>query len=126
MTGYNLPFEIVESEQDTGKKIKAGLKRLEIFATQAQVDAVVTELRKAGLEATVYDARGYGKDQQMIKAGKSGGQTVLTYSTRRTIVTILDSNKLEEVMSILNHMNDGHEKKVGVIAIQSVDALIHL
>ena len=126
MTGYNLPFEIDKSQQNTDKKINAGLKRLEIFATQTQVDEVVTELRKLELEATVYDARGYGKDQQMIKAGKSGGQTVLTYSTRRTIVTILDSDRLEEVMSILSHMNDGHEKKIGVIAIQSVDALIHL
>ena len=126
MTGYNLPFEIVKTEPDSEKKVKAGLKRLEIFATQGQTDEIVSELRKIECEATVYDARGYGKDQQMIKAGKSGGQTVLTYTTRRTIVTILNSDKLEQVMNILSHMNDGHEKKVGVIAIQSVDALVHL
>ncbi|MFZ0696266.1 MAG: hypothetical protein WAM88_03910 [Nitrososphaeraceae archaeon] len=46
----------------------------------------------------------------------------LSYSTRRTIVTIIDSKKLEEVVEAIKSASGGG----GIIAISPMDALIHM
>lgn len=49
------------------------------------------------------------------------GEAQLAYSTRRTIVTIVDSDKLEEIVNAVKSAIGG-----GVIAISPMDALIHV
>ena len=74
----------------------------------------------------MYDSHGYGQSKQKIRSGKAGGQTALVSSNRKTIVTIAESDILEDLIKKLKHLNDRSEKKIGVISIQSVDALVHL
>ena len=124
-----LPFEIVESKDTIYKdknKIKAGLKKIEIFASPEQVDEIISEIESLNLEATLYDSHGYGQSKQKIRSGKAGGQTAVVSSNRKTIVTIAESDILEDLIKKLKHINDKSEKKIGVISIQSVDALVHL
>ena len=124
-----LPFEIVESKDTIDKdknKIKAGLKKIEIFASPEQVDEIISEIESLHLEATLYDSHGYGQSKQKIRSGKAGGQTAIVSSNRKTIVTIAESDVLEDLIKKLKHINDKSEKKIGVISIQSVDALVHL
>jgi nitrogen regulatory protein PII len=74
----------------------------------------------------LYDSHGYGQSKQKIRSGKAGTQTATKSSSRKTIVTIADSDVLEELVKKLKHMNDKSEKKIGVISIQPVDTLVHL
>jgi hypothetical protein len=74
----------------------------------------------------LYDSHGYGQSKQKIRSGKAGGYTATISSSRKTIVTIAESDILEELVKKLKHINDKSEKKIGVISIQSVDTLVHL
>ena len=123
---FGLPFEIVESNKMDKNKISAGLKKVEIFVSPEQVTEVISEIEDLKLEATLYDSHGYGQSKQKIRSGKAGGQTALVSSNRKTIVTIAESDILEDLIKKLKHINDKSEKKIGVISIQSVDALVHL
>ena len=121
-----LPFEIEKSEKTGENKIKAGLKKIEIFASPEQVDEIISGIESLNLEATLYDSRGYGQSKQKIRSGKAGGQTATISSNRKTIVTIAQSDILEELVQKLKHVNDKSGKKIGVISIQPVDTLLHL
>ena len=123
---FGLPFEIVESKKMDKNKISAGLKKVEIFVSPEQVTEVISEIEDLKLEATLYDSHGYGQSKQKIRSGKAGGQTALVSSNRKTIVTIAESDILEDLIKKLKHINDKSEKKIGVISIQPVDALVHL
>ncbi|MGI9010971.1 MAG: P-II family nitrogen regulator [Nitrososphaeraceae archaeon] len=123
---FSLPFEIVESKKSDKNKISAGLKKVEIFVSPEQVDEVISEVEDLKLEATLYDSHGYGQSKQKIRSGKAGGQSAVVSSNRKTIVTIAESDILENLIKKLKHINDKSEKKIGVISIQSVDALVHL
>ena len=124
----DLPFEIVESKEtiQDKNKIKAGLKKIEIFASPEQVEDIILEIESLKLEATLYDSHGYGKSKQKIRSGKAGSYTATISTSRKTIVTIAESDVLEELVKKLKHVNDKSEKKIGVISIQPVDTLVHL
>lgn len=122
----NLPFEIVESDKNVKNQVTAGLKKIEIFVSPEKVDEIITEIESLQLEATVYDSHGYGKSKQRIRSGKAGGQTAIVSTTRKTIVTIAESDALQELIEKLKHVNDSSDKKIGVISIQPVDALVHM
>ena len=121
-----LPFDIAESKDTDKNKISAGLKKIEIFASPEQVDEIISEIESLNLEATLYDCHGYGHSKQKIRSGKSGGYTATLSASRKTIVTIAESDILEELIKKLKHINDKSEKKIGVISIQPVDTLVHL
>ena len=121
-----LPFEIVESNKEERKTVAAGLKKVEIYVGPTQVNDIIHELESLNLEATLYDSQGFGKSKQTLKTGKSGGQTTIIPSSRKTIVTIAESNILEDLVKKIQHINDKSEKKIGIISIQPVDALVHL
>ena len=123
---FGLPFDIVESKKTDRNKISAGLKKVEIFVSPEQVNEIISEIDNLQLEATLYDSHGYGKSKQKIRSGKAGGQTATISSNRKTIVTIAESDILEDLIKKLKHINDKSEKKIGIISIQSVDALVHL
>lgn len=122
----NLPFELVESEKNVKNQVTAGLKKIEIFVSPEKVEEIISEIESLQLEATVYDSRGYGQSKQRIRSGKAGGQTAVISTSRKTIVTIAESDVLGELIEKLKHLNDKSEKKIGVISIQPVDALVHL
>ena len=120
-----LPFEIVKSE-DKDKKILAGLKKIEIYVSPSQVNDVILALEELKLEATLYNSQGFGQSKQLLRAGKSGGQNRILPSDRRTIVTIAESSEIEDLVEKIRHINDKNDKKIGILSIQPVDALVHL
>ena len=124
--GFNLQFEIVESKKTDKNRVSAGLKKIEIFVSPEQVDEIISVIESLKLEATLYDSHGYGQSKQRIRSGKAGGQTATISSSRKTIMTIIESDILEELIKKLKHVNDKSEKKIGVISIQPVDTLVHL
>ena len=123
---YNLPFELVESDKNVKNQVTAGLKKIEIFVSPEKVEDIISEIESLHLEATVFDSHGYGQSKQRIRSGKAGGQTAVISTSRKTIVTIAESDVLGELIEKLKHLNDKSEKKIGVISIQPVDALVHL
>jgi len=130
---YTLPFEIMKGESESKKKsaaeggvtskktIQAGLKRIEVFANSQRAAEVLAAIKEKGFEATSYDSKGYGEQRDKVRTGRGIGEASLSYSTRRTIVTIIDSDKLEEVVNAVKSSIGG-----GVIAISPMDALIHV
>jgi nitrogen regulatory protein PII len=125
MSKYELPFEIIESERQENK-VSAGLKKIEIFVRPDQVNNIIIALEELKLEATVYSSQGFGKSKQVLSAGKSGGQSRIMPSDRKTIMTIAESSVIEDLVVKLKHLNDKSDSKIGVISIQPVDALVHL
>ena len=109
---FSLPFEIVESKKSDKNKISAGLKKVEIFVSPEQVDEVISEVEDLKLEAKLYDSHGYGQSKQKIRSGKAGGQSAVVSSNRKTIVTIAESDILENLIKKLKHINDKSEKKL--------------
>ena len=122
----NLPFELVEPDKNVKNQVTAGLKKIEIFVSPEKVEEIISEIESLHLEATVFDSHGYGQSKQRIRSGKAGGQTAVISTSRKTIVTIAESDVLGELIEKLKHLNDKSEKKIGVISIQPVDALVHL
>ena len=125
MKGNILPFEIIKSEEKD-KKILAGLKKIEIYVSPSQVNDVILALEELKLEATLYNSQGFGQSKQLLRAGKSGGQNRILPSDRRTIVTIAESSEIEHLVEKIKHINDKNDKKIGILWIQPVDALVHL
>jgi nitrogen regulatory protein PII len=120
-----LPFEIDELEAQD-KKVMAGLKKIEIYVSPEQVNDILHLLEKLELEATSFNSQGFGKSKQMLRAGKSGGQNRIIPSERKTIMTIAESSVIAKLVEEIKHLNDKKERKIGVLSIQPVDALIHL
>jgi hypothetical protein len=63
----------------------------------------------------LWRTKGQGKNWKRM------GKSQLSYSTRRTILTIVDSDKLEEIVNAVKSSIDG-----GLMAISPMDALIHI
>ena len=124
MVKSSLPFEVVgdESRQESSKRIQAGLKRVEVFLGSERANDVLAAIKAKGFEATLYDPKGFGEEKGTVRTGRGMSEAQLSYSTRRTIVTIIDSKKLEEVVEAIKSASGGG----GIIAISPMDALIHM
>jgi nitrogen regulatory protein PII len=118
------PFEII-SDNDNKRKITSGLKRVEVFLKPNKVDSVNQSIKNIGFEATLYYSKGFGKEKQKVRAGRGAQVVELGYSTRSTIVTIVDSSKLSELLDAIKKANIGYDN-IGVIAISPMDALLHM
>jgi len=116
-----LPFEVISNEKKQEGKIQAGLKRVEVFASAEKASDVLAAIKEKGFEDTQYDSKGSGEQQQKVTTGRGMGEAQLAYSTRRTIVTIVDSDKLEKIVNAVKSAIGG-----GLIAISPMDALIHV
>ena len=69
----------------------------------------------------MYDSKGFEEEKGTVRTGRGMSEAQLSYSTRRTIVTIIDSKKLEVVEAIKSASGGG-----GIIAISLMDAPIHM
>jgi nitrogen regulatory protein PII len=126
---YTLPFEVVQDVTKQEGKIQAGLKRVEVFVSSDKADAVLAAINGKQFEATMYDSKGFGEQKEKVRVGRGLGEAQLAYSTRRTIVTIIDSGKLEEVVNTIKSAVTEVTKENsggGVIAISPMDALLHV
>ncbi len=115
-----LPFEVVDSK---GKKSKS-MKRLAVLVKPEKVDAVIAALRGLKLEATIYDVKGAGKDKERVTSGRGMGTVELAYTSRKIIVTIADSDRIDDIVDAMKEALG--EESSGVLLISPVDDVIHL
>jgi nitrogen regulatory protein PII len=115
----SLPFEVSYSEKPS--KQSKGMKRLAVIVKRENVDSMVASLREMGLEATIYDVKGAGKDKQRIASGRGSGTFDLAYSSRKVIATVV---KADDVDAVVDKMKGALAGEKGVVMISQVDDLV--
>ena len=89
---------------------------------------MLTAIGSLKLAATYYDSKGKGKGQKYtISYGRGVGSSKMAYSDRKTIVTIVDEHRLEDVITaIRSAAADSGTSSAGIIVISSVDDILQL
>jgi nitrogen regulatory protein PII len=135
----SLPFEIRErAKRSSPSSTAAGRgeeehqvsrkKRIEAIISSEKLDAVLTAIGSLKLAATYYDSKGKGKGQKYtISYGRGVGSSKMAYSDRKTIVTIVDEHRVEDVITtIRSAAADSGTSSAGIIVISSVDYILQL
>jgi nitrogen regulatory protein PII len=138
----SLPFEIRErakrsspssaaagrEEEEEEERQVSRKKRIEAIISSEKLDAVLTAIGSLKLAATYYDSKGKGKGQKYtISYGRGVGSSKMAYSDRKTIVTIVDEHRVEDVITTIRSAaaNSG-TSSAGIIVISSVDYILQL
>lgn len=128
----SLPFEVGvrrEANKDSDKGNEDTIttrKRIEAIIPSEKTDSVLSTLESMNIQATFYESKGIGKGEKyMISYGKGGRTTKMPYSIRHTVVTIVDENKVGEVINAIRQ-SAGIEGKpnVGIMVISSIDDVL--
>ena len=136
----SLPFEIRERATRSSHSSVAGgeeeeerhqvsrKKRIEAIISSEKLDAVLTAIGSLKLAATYYDSKGKGKGQKYtISYGRGVGSSKMAYSDRKTIVTIVDEHRVEDVITTIRSVAaDSGTSSAGIIVISSVDDILQL
>jgi nitrogen regulatory protein PII len=118
----SLPFEVTYSDAPSTKS--RTMKRLAVLVRPENVDAIVTALREGGLDATIYDVKGASKSKARVASGRGSVTVDMTYSTRKVIATVVNSDDVNDVVS---KMKKGITDDTGaVVMISPVDDLVRL
>jgi nitrogen regulatory protein PII len=113
-----------EEEQQHGPR----KKRIEAFISSEKLDAVLTAIGSLKLAATYYDSKGKGKGQKYtISYGRGVGSSKMAYSDRKTVVTIVDEHRVEDVITtIRSAAGEKGSSSAGIIVISSVDDILQI
>ncbi|MDQ3836574.1 MAG: hypothetical protein M3270_06535 [Thermoproteota archaeon] len=137
----SLPFEIREramrsspsstlrSEQEgRGGAHLSRKKRIEAIISSEKLDAVLTAIGSLKLAATYYDSKGKGKGQKYtISYGRGVGSSKMAYSDRKTVVTIVDEHRVEDVITVIRSVAaESSSSSAGVIIISPVDEILQI
>ena len=134
----SLPFEIREqakrsspssaSVDEEQQQPLSRKKRIEAIISSEKLDAVLTAIGSLKLAATYYDSKGKGKGQKYtISYGRGVGSSKMAYSDRKTIVTIVDAHRVEDVITTIRSASAGSgSSSAGIIIISSVDDILQL
>ncbi|MDQ3872823.1 MAG: P-II family nitrogen regulator [Thermoproteota archaeon] len=129
----SLPFEVSEqtirsSSSPAGEEGQQSFrkKRIEAFITSEKLDAVLSAIGSLKLAATYYDSKGKGKgEKHRISYGRGVGSSRMAYSDRKTIVTIVDENRVDDVITIIRSAAAGGSgTSAGIIVISPVDDVL--
>jgi nitrogen regulatory protein PII len=121
----NLPFEVEYSQKPSSKsKTSSSMKRLAIVLKPERVDSITSTLRTLGLESTIYDVKGSGKEKERVSTGRGVSTSETSYTTRRIVATVVKSDDVEDII-------DRMKKALGegsgaVVMMQPVDDLVRL
>ncbi|HLG37890.1 MAG TPA: P-II family nitrogen regulator [Nitrososphaera sp.] len=118
----DLPFEITYSEKPS-KKSK-NMKRLAVLLKPENVDSIIAEVKGMGLEATVYDVKGAGKDKERVSSGRGMGTIELAYTTRKVVATVVNADDMEEIIAKMKKALGGASG--AVVVVSPVDDLVRL
>jgi nitrogen regulatory protein P-II 1 len=112
-----------EEQQQRSRK-----KRIEAFISSEKLDAVLTAIGSLKLAATYYDSKGKGKGQKYtISYGRGVGSSKMAYSDRKTIVTIVDEHRVEDVITaIRSAAAESGTSSAGIIVISSVEDILQI
>ena len=116
-----LPFEVTYSEKP-GVDSKS-MKRLAIIVKPQNVQEITTSIKEMGLEATIYDVKGTGKDKERIASGRGSGTSELAYTTRKVVATVVKSSDTKEVVERMKKALSGEK---AAVMISPVDDLVML
>lgn len=139
----SLPFEIQEGvttrsppssargrgKEEERKQSIPRKKRIEAIISSEKLDTVLTAIGSLKLAATYYDSKGKGKGQKYtISYGRGVGSSKMAYSDRKTIVTIVDEHRVEDVVTTIRSAAsaDSGASSAGVIVISSVDDILQI
>ena len=135
----SLPFEIREQAKRSSSTLGRGgeeeqhslmsrKKRIEAIINSEKLDAVLTAIGSLKLAATYYDSKGKGKGQKYtISYGRGVGSSKMAYSDRKTIVTIVDEHRVEDVITaIRSAAAESGSSSAGIIVISSVDDILQI
>ncbi len=121
-----LPFEVTYSHSAGSKSKTTSMKRLVVLLKPENVDSIISTstLRALGLESTIYDVKGSGKEKERVSSGRGVGTTDLAYTTRKVVATVVNSDNVNDVV-------DRMKKALGVgsgavVMISAVDDLVRL
>ncbi|MGH7909765.1 MAG: P-II family nitrogen regulator [Thermodesulfobacteriota bacterium] len=119
---FDLPFEVTYSEKPS-KKSK-NMKRLAVLLKPENVDGIIAEVKGMGLEATVYDVKGAGKDKERVTSGRGMGTVELAYTTRKVVATVVNGDDMEEIIAKMKKALGGASG--AVVVVSPVDDLVRL
>ena len=121
----SLPFEVEYSQKPTSKsKTSSSMKRLAVLLKPENVDSITSTLRSLGLESTIYDVKGSGKEKERVSTGRGVSTSDLSYTTRRLVATVVKSETVEDVIDRMKKaLGDGSG---AVVMMQPVDELVRL
>jgi nitrogen regulatory protein PII len=101
------------------------MKRIEAYVSSEKAEAVLSALESSDYQATFFESKGMGKGEKRDLSFK--GRTMkMRYSTRSTIVTIVDEKKLKEVIAIIKESGGTGTTSSGVIVVSPVDDMLVL
>jgi len=122
MTGST---SIVEQQQDDKKNM--GKKRVEAFIISEKIDLVLSSLESLNLQATFYESKGMGKgEKESVRSGRGTGTIKMPYSTRRTVVTIVDENKVQETILAIKESATTGKANAGIIVVSPVEEIVSI
>ena len=134
----SLPFETSEPAKRSSPSSTAGgreeqyqvsrKKRIEAIISSEKLDAVLTAIGSLKLAATYYDSKGKGKGQKYtISYGRGVGSSKMAYSDRKTVVTIVDAHRVEDVLTAIRSVAaESGTSSSGIIVISSVDDILQI
>ena len=96
-----------------------------MFVSPEKAVLVLSVIKKMNLEATLYDSRGYGKERQMISGGGRGTGKIELPSTRHTVMTIIDSHRLKDLITAIK-ATTSKDRPGGVIAVSPIEDLVNM
>ena len=117
-----LPFE-VEYAEKPGKKSRT-LKRLAVLLKPENVDEIISTLKGSGLDATIYDVKGAGKEKERVTASRGMGTMELQYTTRKIVATVVNSDDIKDVIGRMKKALGGSSG--AVVVSFPVDDLVRL
>lgn len=117
-----LPFEVTYAEKP-GKKSRT-MKRIAILIKPENLDGIIATLKASGLEATIYDVKGAGKDKERVTSGRGMGTIELAYTTRKVVATVVNADDVEGVVERMKKALGGGSG--AVVMISTVDDLVRL
>jgi nitrogen regulatory protein PII len=120
----NLPFEVTYSESVGSKSKTSSMKRLAVLLKPENVDSITSTLRALGLESTIYDVKGSGKEKERVSSGRGMGTVDLQYTTRKVVATIVKSDNVNDIVDRMKKALGGGSG--AVVMISSVDDLVRL
>jgi nitrogen regulatory protein PII len=114
-----LPFEVTYSQKPSEKS--KNMKRLAFVIKPENLDGIILSLKEMGLEATIYDVKGAGKDKERVTSGRGSSTSDLGYTTRKVVATVVSS---DHVNDIVERMKKALEGDKAVVMISAVDDLV--
>lgn len=120
----NLPFEVTYSESVGSKSKTSSMKRLAVLLKPENVDSITSTLRALGLESTIYDVKGSGKEKERVSSGRGMGTVDLQYTTRKVVATVVKSDSVNDIVDRMKKALGGGSG--AVVMISSVDELVRL